>query len=43
MQNIEDVLRDKTHKNDGMELEQRVFYTLSDDKAPQNHRNTKAI
>ena len=43
MPNIEDVLREKTHKNDGLDLGQRVFYTLSDDKDLQNHRNTKAI
>ena len=43
MPNTEDVLREKTYKNDGLELDQRVFYTLSNDKNLQDHRNTKAI
>ncbi|MGD0127870.1 MAG: hypothetical protein ABSF46_21100 [Terriglobia bacterium] len=43
MPNIEDVLREKTYKDDGLELDQRVFYTLSNEKGLQNHRNTKAI
>jgi hypothetical protein len=43
MPSIEDVLREKTYKNDVVELDQRVFYTLSNDKDLQNHRNTKAI
>jgi hypothetical protein len=43
MPNKEDVLREKTYKEDGLELEKRVFYTLSDEKGLQHHRNTKAI
>ena len=38
-----DILREKTYKEAGLELEKRVFYTLSDDKSLQHHRNTKAI
>jgi hypothetical protein len=43
MPNLDDVLRQKTHKEDGLDLGRRVFYTLSDDKALQPHRNSKAI
>jgi hypothetical protein len=43
MPNKEDILREKTYKNDALELERRVFYTLSDEKGLQDHRNTKAI
>jgi len=35
------ILREKTHK--GLEIDRRVFYTLSEDKAFQAHRNTKAL
>ena len=43
MPNKEDNLREKTYKNDGLELEKRVFYTLSDEKGLEHHRNSKAI
>jgi hypothetical protein len=43
MPNKEDILRDKTHKEDGLGLDERVLYTLSDEKSLQHHRNTKAI
>ena len=33
MPNKEDVLRDKTFKEDGIELPRRVFYTLQHDNA----------
>jgi hypothetical protein len=39
----ETILRDKTFKEDGMEVGTRAFYTLSDDKAVQVHRTTKAV
>ena len=38
-----DLLREKTHKGDVEDLAVRVFYTLTDDKAVQTHRNSKAI
>ena len=38
-----DVLREKTHKDDGVDLTARVFYTLQDEKALQEHRNSKVI
>jgi hypothetical protein len=43
MPNREEVLREKTHKEEGLQVEKRVFYTLSDEKSFQLHRNTKAI
>ncbi len=43
MPNKEDILREKTHKEDGVALDRRVFYTLNDDKFLQAYRNTKAI
>jgi hypothetical protein len=43
MPNREDVLRERTHKDDGTDLAQRVFYTLQDNKQFQAHRNSKAI
>jgi predicted transcriptional regulator YheO len=36
-------LREKTHKDDGVDVDRRVFYTLRDDKQLQTHRNSKAI
>jgi hypothetical protein len=41
--NKETILRDKTFKEEGMEVGRRVFYTLSDDKTVQGHRTTKAV
>lgn len=43
MPNKDDVLCGKTYKEDGLELEKRVFHTLSDVKSLQHHRNAKAI
>jgi hypothetical protein len=43
MPNKEDILLEKTHKNDGIELEKRVFLTLSDEKGHEHHRNTMAL
>lgn len=45
----EETLSERTFKQDGLDIEKRVFYTLyGDRKAPdtealQNHRNSKAI
>jgi len=39
----EDLLREKTHKDDGVDLVTRVFSTLSDNNATQSHRNSKAL
>lgn len=39
----EDILRQKTYKDQGVDLNRRVFYTLQEDKSLQAHRNTKAI
>lgn len=41
--NKEDILRENTYKDQGVDLTRRVFYTLQDDKGLQVHRNTKAI
>jgi hypothetical protein len=45
MPNLVDILREQTHKEEGLEIEQRVFYTLYEGKNQnlQNHRNSKAI
>jgi hypothetical protein len=45
MASKEDILREKTHKEDGIEIERRIFYTLDDAKSEglQGHRNSKAI
>lgn len=45
MPKLEDVLREQTYKEEGMEVEQRVFYTLHDGEKHnlQAHRNSKAI
>lgn len=43
MSNIEDVLREKTFKEEGMEIERRVFYTMTEEVKLTNHRNSKAI
>lgn len=45
----EEALAERTYKQDGLEVEKRVFYTLyGEGKSPQrdelqNHRNSKAI
>jgi hypothetical protein len=43
MANRDDELRKKTFKEEDMEVDRRVFYTLQQDKALQEHRNSKAI
>jgi hypothetical protein len=45
MPNKEDILRNETHKEEGLETERRVYYTLNDGKKSdlQAHRNSKAI
>ena len=43
MPRVEDVLREKTYKNQGLDVDVRVFYTLHDGKELQPHRNSKAI
>lgn len=43
MPNIDDILREKTFK-DGVETDQRVYYTLTDeDRKHQAHRNSKLL
>ena len=45
----QEALAERTYKQDGLDVEKRVFYTLhGEDKSPQreggqNHRNSKAI
>lgn len=39
----EEVLRDKTYKEEGMDLEKRIFYTLTDNKGFEVHRIAKAL
>ena len=45
----EEALAERTYKQDGLEVEKRIFYTLhGEGKSPQrdelqNHRNSKAI
>lgn len=45
MPNKEDILREQTYKEESMEIERRVFYTLDHGKENnlQAHRNSKAI
>jgi lactam utilization protein B len=49
MPTIEEALAERTYKQDGLDVEKRIFYTLhGDEKSPkhdesQNHRNSKAI
>lgn len=49
MPTIEEALAERTFKQDGLEVEKRIFYTLhGEEKSPQrdelqNHRNSKAI
>jgi len=39
----EELLREKTFKDDVSELEKRIFYTLTSDKKLQNHRVATAL
>ena len=41
MSNKEEILREKTFKEEGMEIERRVFYTLTDKENLQAYRNSK--
>jgi hypothetical protein len=43
MPDRETILREKTYKEEGIELDARVFYTLADDPKLQVHRNSKMI
>lgn len=39
----EEILEKQTFKNEGLELDKRVFYTLNDKKDLQSHRNSKLL
>jgi hypothetical protein len=39
----EEILEKQTFKNEGVELDKRVFYTLNDNKDLQSHRNSKLL
>jgi hypothetical protein len=39
----DDLLRDETFKDEGLETDVRVYYTLTDKKNVQAHRTAKAI
>lgn len=39
----EDILREKTFKEEGMELDKRVFYTLTAEEQFKSHRNSKLL
>jgi hypothetical protein len=43
MPNREDLLRELTHKDSGLTVSQRVFYTLANDQKAQADRNSKAL
>ena len=43
MSDLEDVLESKTHKNDGLPNEQRIFYTLTDVKGLELTRTAKLL
>lgn len=43
MPNRDEILRDKTYKEDGVDVGRRVFYTLTDNKGMQGHRTTKVL
>jgi hypothetical protein len=43
MPNKEDILREKTFKEEGMETNRRVFYTLTSDDTLASHRNSKLV
>lgn len=38
-----DILREQTHKDDGVETGRRVFYTLTDDEKLAAHRQAKLL
>ena len=37
------IIREKTFKEEGWEVDRRIFYTLSDDTGVQAYRNAKAL
>ena len=43
MPSREDILVEKTHKGDGLETKERIFYTLTDDKRFIQHRTAKLL
>ena len=43
MPNKKDILRDKTFKEQGMETDRRVFYTLTAEEKLSSHRNSKLL
>lgn len=43
MPTVEDVFRKQMFKGEGLELQQRIFYTLTDKKELQAHRTAKAV
>lgn len=43
MPDEEDILREQTHKGDGLSVKKRVFYTLQDRKDTQAYRNSKLL
>lgn len=43
MPNIEDILIEKTYKNDITETERRVYETLKDDNVPKHHHRTAKL
>lgn len=43
MASRDELLREKTHKDDGLSIRERVFYTLNDGKESQPECNSKAI
>jgi hypothetical protein len=43
MPNKEDVLREKTFKEEGVETNRRVFYTVTSDDTLASHRNSKLV
>ena len=43
MTTIEQLLKSKTHKDDGLSVGERIFYTLTDEKDLEMHRTTKLV
>lgn len=43
MPSKDDILRQKTFKEEGMEADRRVFYTLTDDEKLSGHRTSKLL
>lgn len=39
----DELLREKTHKGDGLETDRRIYYTLTDNRALQADRNSKLL